>query len=93
MVVDPFDPQLTGSRLDCSGNSSASSCSSSITANSIDHDDLENHDTKSSPFDAPNLHQHDLPPPVPPRRVSPNPSPNVSPATSPKLPRFAAVKR
>lgn len=87
MVVDPFDPQLTGSRLDCSGTGICNSAGSSISANSMDHDDTEILDVKNSQFDSSNLHHHDLPPPVPPRRVSPNPSPNVSPSTSPKLPR------
>ncbi|KAL4228696.1 hypothetical protein ACF0H5_011739 [Mactra antiquata] len=87
VVVDPFDPRLTSSRLDCS---SAGTCTSNNPPQTVntDHEETEEPDsTKYSPFDSPNMHRHDLPPPVPPRRVSPNPSPNVSPSSSPKLPR------
>ena len=44
--------------------------------------------TKSSPFDSPMVIHRDLPPPVPPRRISPCPSPSVSPTSSPKLARY-----
>lgn len=83
VVVDPFDPRLTSSRLDCSNINQNSN-----TQSSTEHEEgNESESTKYSPFDSPNLRRHDLPPPVPPRRVSPNPSPNVSPTNSPKLPR------
>ncbi|KAL5020396.1 hypothetical protein ScPMuIL_003288 [Solemya velum] len=42
---------------------------------------------RNSPFESPTIPKRELPPPVPPRRTSPNPSPNPSPATSPTLPR------
>ncbi|XP_053408328.1 E3 ubiquitin-protein ligase CBL-B-like isoform X3 [Mercenaria mercenaria] len=83
VVVDPFDPRLTSSRLDCSNISQ----SSNTPSNTEQEEGEESESTKYSPFDSPNLRRHDLPPPVPPRRVSPNPSPNVSPTSSPKLPR------
>ncbi|XP_060580030.1 E3 ubiquitin-protein ligase CBL-B-B-like isoform X2 [Ruditapes philippinarum] len=83
VVVDPFDPRLTSSRLDCSNITTSNN-----THTTTEPDEGEETETtKYSPFDSPNLRRHDLPPPVPPRRVSPNPSPNVSPTTSPKLPR------
>lgn len=76
VVVDPFDPRLTSSRLDCS-----------IVQNSNTEVDDEDSETKGSPFDSPMLMHRDLPPPVPPRRISPCPSPSVSPTSSPKLAR------
>ncbi|XP_052803885.1 E3 ubiquitin-protein ligase CBL-B-like isoform X2 [Mya arenaria] len=85
VVVDPFDPRLTASRLDCSGGISSSSYSS--VTNNTEHEESDTMESKSTLFDSPDLRRHDLPPPVPPRRVSPNPSPNVSPNSSPKLPR------
>ncbi|XP_052803888.1 E3 ubiquitin-protein ligase CBL-like isoform X5 [Mya arenaria] len=86
VVVDPFDPRLTASRLDCSGVGISSSSYSSVT-NNTEHEESDTMESKSTLFDSPDLRRHDLPPPVPPRRVSPNPSPNVSPNSSPKLPR------
>ena len=86
VVVDPFDPRLTSSRLDCSNIGVSNNYH--IREPHIEHEeDTEDPEAKNSPFDSPNLNRHDLPPPVPPRRVSPNPSPNVSPSSSPKIRR------
>ncbi|XP_052258790.1 E3 ubiquitin-protein ligase CBL-B-like isoform X2 [Dreissena polymorpha] len=91
VVVDPFDPRLTSSRLDCSGigSSSVGSLNSVTTVtNNTDTDEVEYSEAKSTQIESQNLRRNNLPPPVPPRHLEPpNPSPNVSPSSSPKLPR------
>ena len=88
VVVDPFDPRLTSSRLESSAVNNTSSNSMNCKDSHAEIDEnCEEPEAKSSPFDSPNLNRHDLPPPVPPRRISPNPSPNVSPSSSPKIRR------